>query len=63
MVWHRYRRPCRAHADSWQQPIKINNDTSFRFLKEGERVIVIDHATDSAVIVFSKAILISRKRP
>ena len=43
-----------SHADEWQQPIKIRNETTAapRFLKEDERVIYVDHLTDSAVILF-----------
>ena len=45
-----------GHADEWQQPIKILNEASGlpRFLKQDERVIYVDHATDSAVILFVK---------
>ena len=43
-----------SHADEWQQPIKIRNEVTAapRFLKEDERVIYVDHLTDSAVILF-----------
>ncbi|MET3225078.1 hypothetical protein ABIE85_002111 [Bradyrhizobium diazoefficiens] len=43
-----------AYADMWQLPIKIENDDSTRFLNAGERVIFLDHATDSAVVLFVK---------
>ncbi|MDG4583649.1 MAG: serine protease [Candidatus Competibacter sp.] len=45
-----------SHADEWQQPIKIRHNGSKepQFLKADERVIFIDWATDSAVILFFK---------
>jgi hypothetical protein len=43
-----------GHADSWQQPIKIVTDTGTRFLSNTERVIFLDHATDSAIVLFLK---------
>ncbi len=44
------------HADVWQQPIRIMSESSEspRFLKSDERVIYLDHSTDSAVILFLK---------
>jgi hypothetical protein len=42
------------HADKWQQPIKVENDVSGRFLNGPDRVILIDHSTDSAVVLFFK---------
>jgi hypothetical protein len=42
------------HADEWQEPIRIQNSTSFRFLKFEERVIFLDNSTDSAVVLFFK---------
>jgi len=41
------------HADDWQQPIRIHYypRTATELLKEGERVILIDEKTDSAVIL------------
>jgi hypothetical protein len=46
-----------SHADEWQQPIRIRNEASTvpRFLKAEERVIFVDHSTDSAVVLFFKA--------
>jgi hypothetical protein len=43
-----------GHADAWQQPIKIETTNSGRFLNGNERVVIIDHATDSAVVLFFK---------
>ena len=45
-----------AHADDWQQPIKIHHPHSGKtiFLKQDERVIYRDLKTDSAVILFFK---------
>jgi hypothetical protein len=45
-----------SHADEWQQPIRIQNEASStpKFLKADERVIFLDHATDSAVVLFLK---------
>jgi hypothetical protein len=45
-----------AHADEWQQPIRIRNEASSvpKFLKADERVIFLDHATDSAIVLFLK---------
>lgn len=45
-----------GHADEWQQPIKIRNDKSLapRFLGATDRVIFVDHSTDSAVVLFLK---------
>jgi len=43
------------YADEWQQPVKIihqSKDTFF--LKEADRVIILDRKTDSAMILFSK---------
>lgn len=42
-------------ADEWQQPIRIRHNTSntVRFLREGERAILSDRDTDSAVILIS----------
>lgn len=43
------------HADDWQQPIKIINETSGPiFLKSDQRVIYIDYSNDSAVLLFVK---------
>ena len=42
------------HADEWQEPIRIQNPTSFKFLKFEERVIFLDNLTDSAVVLFLK---------
>lgn len=43
-------------SKSWKQPIRIRNDASTtpRFLKDDERVIFVDYATDSAVVFFFK---------
>jgi hypothetical protein len=46
-----------SHADEWQEPIKITNEASAapRFLRAAdERVIFIDRASDSAVVLFFK---------
>jgi Trypsin-like peptidase domain len=46
-----------SHADDWQQPIRIHSEetNTFRFLKDPtERVIFVDRATDSAVVLFVK---------
>ncbi|MCA8895444.1 MAG: trypsin-like peptidase domain-containing protein [Hyphomicrobiales bacterium] len=45
-----------SHADEWQEPIRIRNDATSlpRFLKADERVIFLDHATDSAIVLFLK---------
>jgi hypothetical protein len=44
------------HADDWQLPIRIRNDASAtpKFLKSEDRVIMIDHTADSAVVLFFK---------
>lgn len=46
-----------AHADDWQQPIKIIHPHSGKtvFLKQDTRVIYRDFKTDSAVILFFKS--------
>ena len=43
-----------AYSDTWQLPIKIENESSSRFLNNNERVIFLDLATDSAVVLFFK---------
>lgn len=43
-----------SHADEWQQPIRIQNPQSSLFLKVEDRVILLDHSTDSAVVLFVK---------
>jgi hypothetical protein len=46
-----------SHADEWQQPIRIQSEETgtFRFLKDsGDRIILLDRATDSAVVLFVK---------
>jgi hypothetical protein len=45
-----------SHADEWQQPIRVRTAdlSNPRFLKENERIIFVDHATDSAVMFFVK---------
>jgi len=43
-----------AHADEWQEPIRIRNEGSPKFLKEEDRLIFIDRNTDSAVVLFLK---------
>jgi hypothetical protein len=42
-----------AHAEQWQQPIRVIQHQSNKstFAKEGDRVILIDRKTDSAVIL------------
>lgn len=53
-----------SHADEWQQIIKIRTqDVAPRILKSDERVIFIDHATDSAIILFFKGDLELPKVP
>jgi Trypsin-like peptidase domain len=43
------------HAEEWQEPIKIRNENSMRFLKGADdRVIFVDYTTDSAVVLFLK---------
>jgi hypothetical protein len=44
-----------AHADQWQQPIRINHyhSNTTVFLKESDRVIWADSVKDSAVILIS----------
>ena len=42
------------HADDWQEPIRIQNSMSFRFLKFEERVIFPITQPDSAVVLFLK---------
>jgi hypothetical protein len=46
-----------SHADEWQQPIKIRNEFSAeaKFLNPSDRVIFLDHSTDSAVVLFVKS--------
>jgi hypothetical protein len=45
-----------SHADEWQHPIRIRTETSTRFLKADEdRVVMLDHQTDSAVVLFLKS--------
>ena len=50
-----------SDADSWQQPIKIHNHNFSKtaFLEASQRVVFTDYATDSAVIFFKAANLIS----
>jgi hypothetical protein len=45
-----------AHADEWQQPIKVKAEASAspKFLKVEERVIYLDRPNDSAVVLFFK---------
>src|SRR5262249_32287861 len=45
-----------SHADEWQHPIRITNGASRnpRFLKVEDRVIFLDHNTDSAIVLFLK---------
>jgi hypothetical protein len=45
-----------SHADEWQQPIRVRSAASntAQFLKADERVIFVDHRTDSAVVLFLK---------
>jgi hypothetical protein len=45
-----------SHADDWQEPIRIvHQETEVpRFLKADDRVIVLDRATDSAIVIFLK---------
>jgi hypothetical protein len=42
-----------SHADEWQRPIRIRHDGSKTqaFLKPEDRVIFIDHSTDSAILL------------
>lgn len=45
-----------AHVDEWQQPIRVRNEasTGAKFLNATDRVIFIDHSTDSAIVLFVK---------
>lgn len=45
-----------SHADDWQHPIRVRNAKSPnpRFLRAEDRVIFLDNATDSAVVLFLK---------
>ena len=43
-----------SYADEWQQPIRIQTSTSMRFLKVEDRVIILDHSTNSAIVLFLK---------
>ena len=45
-----------AHADEWQQPIRIEHQGSAtpNFLAADKRVIMLDHNTDSAIVLFLK---------
>jgi hypothetical protein len=45
-----------SHAEEWQQPIRIRNETSTapKFLPADERVIYLDRPNDSAVVLFLK---------
>ena len=45
-----------SHADEWQQPIKLTHQATreTKFLKNADRVIYRDSATDSAVVLFLK---------
>ncbi len=43
-----------SNADEWQQPIRVKSEKATVFLKEEERVIFVDHSTDSAVVLFLK---------
>lgn len=47
-------------ADKWKQPIQIYHSASnqYLFLRENERVILIDWETDSAVLLFNKSNLV-----
>ena len=53
-----------AHADDWQQPIKIMHAGSPSpplILHQPNRMVVLDRANDSAIIFFSKSILICQR--
>jgi hypothetical protein len=45
-----------SHADEWQQPIRITHQESQApsFLRADQRVIILDHGTDSAFVLFLK---------
>jgi Trypsin-like peptidase domain len=46
-----------SHADEWQQPIRIQSEETgtVKFLKDSvDRIILLDRATDSAVVLFVK---------
>jgi len=45
-----------SHADEWQQPIRVENEATRTavFLKEDDRVILLDYRTDSAIVLFLK---------
>src|SRR5689334_10640627 len=44
------------HADKWQQPIRIHNfhSKTTALLQEADRIILLDSARDSAVILVQK---------
>ena len=42
------------HADDWQQPIKIRGKFGVTLLEEAARVIFVDTARDSAIVLFFK---------
>ncbi len=54
-----------SHADEWQEPIRIRYGSSStpKFLKAEDRVIYLDHSTDSAVVLFLKGDLQLPERP
>ncbi len=54
-----------AHADDWQQPIKIRSAAGGvpTFLQASDRVIYLDRATDSAILLFLKGELKLPERP
>ncbi len=44
-----------SYAEEWQQPIRLRaSDGQTVMLNNADRAVIIDHATDSAVIVFQK---------
>jgi hypothetical protein len=54
-----------SHADEWQQPIRIRQpDGNYvQLLKPEERVIFLDHSTDSAIVLFFKSNLVLPELP
>src|SRR5215472_7752874 len=54
-----------SHADSWQEPIRITNDSSdtSAFIKEADRIIMADEDKDSAIILMNPGNLKLPKDP
>jgi hypothetical protein len=45
-----------SYSDEWQQPIRVTNQhtKTSRFLNHADRIIILDHRTDSAIVLFLK---------